>query len=69
MGSLVAHVYRHDVVMLTLTTASVASFPGAEEGEERVPGTHCLRTRLTATELRGDRVRTCNIRILVTSLR
>ena len=68
VGSLVAHVYRHDVVMLTLTctTASVQC-SGAEEGEERVPGTHCLRTPLIATELRGNRVRTCNVHILVMS--
>ena len=38
---------------------SLASFPGAKEGEERAPGTHCLRMRLIATEFRGDRVRTC----------
>ena len=37
----------------------LASFPGTEEGGERVPGTHCLRMRLIATELRGDRVCTC----------
>ena len=46
---------------------NLASFPGAEEGEERAPGTHCLRMRLIATDFRGDRARTCNVRILVTS--
>ena len=39
--------------------ATLASFPGAEEGGERAAGTHCLRMRLIATEFRGDRVRTC----------
>ena len=29
----------------------IAPFPGAEEGEERAPGTHCLRMRM---EFRGD---------------
>ena len=42
----------------------VALFPGAEEGEERAPGTHCLRMRLIATEFYGDCVCTCNVRIL-----
>ena len=37
----------------------IASFPGAVEGEERAPGTHCLCMRLIATEFRGDRVRMC----------
>ena len=45
----------------------IASFPGAEEGEERAPGTHCMRMRLITTEFRGDRVRMCNVRILLTS--
>ena len=27
-------------------TYRLASFPGAEEGEERAPGTHCLRMRV-----------------------
>ena len=44
----------------------LASFPDAEEGEERAPGTHCLHMRVIAMEFRGDRVCTCNIRILVT---
>ena len=54
--------------ILRLSAAShLASFPGVEEGEERAPGTHCLWMRLIATEFRGDRIRTCNVRILVTS--
>ena len=53
--------------MCVCVVCVLASFPGAEEGEERAPGTHCLRMRLIATEFRGDRVRTCNVRMLVTS--
>ena len=45
----------------------LASFPGTEEGEEIAPGTHCMRMRLIATEFRGDRVRMCNVRVLLTS--
>ena len=37
----------------------LASLPGAEEGEERAPGTHCLCMSLITTEFRGDRARTC----------
>ena len=51
---------------MSLLVPPVASFPGAEEGEERAPGTHCLGMHLIAMEFRGDRVCTCNVRILVT---
>ena len=44
-----------------------ASFPGAEEGEKRAPGTHCLHMRLITTEFGGDCVHMCNIHILVMS--
>ena len=27
-------------------TYYIASFPGAEEGKEKAPGTHCLRIRV-----------------------
>ena len=40
----------------TSVTLKVASFPGAEEGEEKATGTHCLCMRLIATECRGNRV-------------
>ena len=56
-----------DDVVALVSRLILASFPGAEEGEERASGTHCLCMRLIATEFRGNRVRTCNVHILVTS--
>ena len=37
---------RDYISLASLYTSAVASFPGAEEGEERAPGTHCLRMRV-----------------------
>ena len=52
---------------LLVSFSNLASFPGAEEGEERAPGTLFAHELLIATEFRGDRGRMCNVRILVMS--
>ena len=44
---------------LKISTYSSSPVPRRRGGGERVPGTHCLRMRLIATEFRGDRVDMC----------
>ena len=45
----------------------IASYPGSFQGEEKEPGTHCIRMRVIAVEFRRDRILLRYVRKCMTS--